>query len=117
MRMHPAKLLLALTMAGALALATTGVAQAIATIDGAGTRWRPASVSISRGQAVKWAATSGNHVLKAYGGNWRFHRVLDQGTSVRHTFDSRGTFKFYCTIHGTLSGGMCSGMCGKVTVG
>ena len=117
MKMHPAKLLLALAMAGALALATTGVAQAIATIDGAGTRWSPKSVSISRGHAVKWVATSGNHILKAYGGNWKFRKVLDQGTSVRHVFDNRGTFKFYCTIHGTLSGGVCSGMCGKVTVG
>jgi plastocyanin len=115
--MHPTKLVLALVLAGALGLATTGVAQAITTIDGAGTRWTPSKVSITRGHAVKWTATSGNHILKAYGGNWKFKKILNQGTSVRHVFDSRGTFKFYCTIHGTLSGGVCSGMCGKVTVG
>jgi plastocyanin len=115
--MHPTKLVLALVLAGALGLATTGVAQAITTIDGAGTRWTPSKVSITRGHAVKWTATSGNHILKAYGGNWKFKKILDQGTSVRHVFDNRGTFKFYCTIHGTLPGGVCSGMCGKVTVG
>ena len=31
-------------------------------------------------------------------------------------FNSSGTFRFYCTIHGNVSGGNCTGMCGKVLV-
>jgi plastocyanin len=101
-----------------LVLGQAGTANAVvaATIRGSGTSWSPTHVTIDRGQTVKWKATSGNHTVRSYGGNWSFSRSLDQGTSRTHTFNSTGTFKFYCTIHGNLSGGTCSGMCGRVRV-
>jgi plastocyanin len=98
-------------------LTMTGTAQAVdATIRGSGTSWNPTHVSINAGQTVKWKATSGSHTIHSYGGNWSFSRTLSSGTSRTHTFNSTGTFKFYCTIHGSVSGGVCSGMCGKVRV-
>ncbi len=44
--------------------------------------------------------------------------MLHPGTSTApRRFNKRGTYRFYCTIHGSVTGGTCSGMCGKVVVG
>ncbi len=87
------------------------------TVNGSGTHWSPATVSIAKGSSVKWHATSGTHHVKAYGGNWTFNKSLSSGsTTSARKFRSKGTFKFYCTIHGSVMGGTCSGMCGKVVV-
>jgi plastocyanin len=108
----------ALAVIATVLLMMTGTAQAVvaATIRGSGTTWHPTHVSINAGQTVKWKATNGNHTVHSYGGNWSFSHTLNDGTSRTHTFNSTGTFKFYCTIHGSVSGGVCSGMCGKVHV-
>ena len=100
-----------------LVLATAVPATAITVVRGDGSRWRPASVSIARGGAVKWRAVFRSHVVKAYGGNWSYRRSIAQGESVRRVFNSSGRFRYYCTIHGSVSGGNCTGMCGKVLVG
>jgi plastocyanin len=102
----------------ALVLGSVGTAQAVvaATIRGSGTSWNPNRVTINAGQTVRWKATSGNHTIRSYGSNWSYSRSLDAGTSRTRTFNSTGTFKFFCSIHGSVSGGTCSGMCGKVRV-
>jgi plastocyanin len=43
-------------------------------------------------------------------------RSLPVGTSVTRTFNRRGTFRYYCTIHGNVVNGVCSGMCGRIVV-
>jgi plastocyanin len=95
-------------------LATPAFAATI--VKGDGSVWKPSSVTIDRGEAVRWKAVFRTHILKAYGGNWTFRQRLDEGESVRHRFTSKGTFRFFCTIHGSVSGGVCTGMCGKVRV-
>jgi len=35
---------------------------------------------------------------------------------VTRTFNKRGTFRYYCTIHGSVSNGVCDGMCGAIRV-
>jgi plastocyanin len=89
---------------------------AVTLVKGDGSQWRPSRVTIDRGEAVRWKAVFRTHVVKAYGGNWTFRQRLEEGESVRHRFRSGGTFRFFCTIHGSVSGGVCSGMCGKVRV-
>jgi plastocyanin len=89
---------------------------AVTLVKGDGSQWKPSSVTIDRGEAVRWKAVFRTHVVKAYGGNWSFKVRLDEGESVRRKFGSKGTFRFFCTIHGSVSGGVCSGMCGKVRV-
>jgi plastocyanin len=113
---RPTRSVLTLAVAAAFAFGSAGVAEAITTIDGLARTWSPTSVTISAGHSVKWTAVSGNHHIKAYGRNWSWSRSLDSGTSRRHTFNSTGTFRFFCTIHGSVSGGVCTGMCGKVVV-
>jgi plastocyanin len=102
----------------ALALGPSGTAQAAvaATIKGSGTSWNPTRVTINAGQTVRWKAVSGTHTVTAYGGNWSKNTVLSAGETTQKTFRRTGVFKFLCTIHGDLSGGTCSGMCGRVRV-
>ena len=89
-----------------------------AVVKGDGTRWRPARTDIARGGSVRWKAVLGNHVVQAYGGNWTYHHRIDQGERTKlRTFNRRGTFRFYCTIHGSVAGGTCTGMCGKIVFG
>jgi plastocyanin len=90
--------------------------QAAPVIRGTGTRWAPASLSVDRGTMVRWKGVSGNHHIRAYGGGWSFDRHLPVGTRVKKRFNRNGTFRFYCTIHGYLTAGTCSGMCGRVVV-
>jgi plastocyanin len=86
-------------------------------IRGSGVRWTPARVVVDRGTTVRWKAVGGTHHLRAFGGNWTFDRALPAGTTVRRRFGKTGTFRFYCTIHATISQGRCTGMCGRVRVG
>jgi plastocyanin len=112
----PTRVGLSLALTAMLLTSMSGVAQAATRIEASGTSWSPTRVSIHVGQRVRWIAVSGNHTIHSYGGNWSYSRTLDQGTSRRRTFGSTGVFKFYCTIHGSVSGGICSGMCGRVRV-
>lgn len=98
-----------------LTIAAAAPAAAV-TIRGSGTRWTPATVNINRGDRVRWRAVSGHHTVTAYGGNWSYNQQLHMGSSVSRRFSMSGTFRFYCRRHGSVSGGNCSGMCGKVRV-
>jgi plastocyanin len=109
----------ALTLAASAVLTVFAIspASAAVTVRGVGTHWSPATTAIMRGAAVRWRSTSGTHRIKSYGTNWSYLRNLPQGTSsAPRTFNHRGTFRFYCTIHGYVAGGVCSGMCGKIVV-
>ena len=80
------------------------------------THWSPTTVRISTGDTIKWKAVSGTHTVTAYGSNWHFNHDLATGQVEDRRFTHAGTFKFRCTIHSTLTNGVCSGMCGKVVV-
>jgi plastocyanin len=104
---------IAVTAAMLVAAATPSTA---VTIRGSGTSWRPARVDIVRGDRVRWRAVSGTHTVRAYGGNWTYSRILSEGESVSRRFRQRGTYRFFCSIHGNVAGGTCTGMCGRVLV-
>lgn len=78
--------------------------------------WRPKTRSIVEGDTIRWKSVEGNHNVQSRGANWSYFRPLPQGTSVTRTFDQSGTFRYYCTIHGSVSNGNCSGMCGRIVV-
>ena len=65
---------------------------------------------------MRWRAVEGSHTVKSRGTNWSYFRNLPVGTSVTRTFNRRGTFRYYCTIHGSVVNGVCSGMCGRIVV-
>jgi plastocyanin len=107
---------IAVVIALLLVLSVAGVAQAARTIRGSGTSWSPASVTVAKGAVVKWRGVSNSHTVTAYGGNWTINKSLEPGTVVKKKFRSTGTFKFRCRFHSSLTGGVCSGMCGRIRV-
>ena len=75
----------------------------------------PASVTIHPGDTVHWTWSSGGHSSTsgtpgAPNGLWD-SGILSQGAMFSHTFNTTGTFPYYCTPHGALFG-----MTGMVTV-
>jgi plastocyanin len=105
-----------IALALVVALATTALA--VVRIRGSGGTWRPARVTIDRGTRVVWRATSGTHTVTAYGGGWRFDQTISPSgdPTASRRFRRLGRYKFRCTIHSTLSGGVCNGMCGRIRV-
>ena len=80
-------------------------------------RFKPASVSIGNGVKVVWKAVCDEHTVTSYGGNWSKDVTLFPGQTTSRIFKVKGVFRFRCKFHSALSNGVCSGMCGKVTVG
>jgi plastocyanin len=80
--------------------------------------FRPDSVTISVGQTVHWENTDGMHNVrfnatgKRIGGDPVAHMPADTRWKAQFTFNSPGTFKYYCEEH---SDGQF-GMVGKVIV-
>ena len=75
----------------------------------------PASVTIHPGDQVKWTFGSSGHSTTSGSpgqpnGIWD-SGILNQGASFTRTFNSTGTFPYYCTPHGG-----CCAMVGTVTV-
>jgi plastocyanin len=98
-----------------LALATPSQAATVR-VRGNNQQWHPRSVSITQGTRVVWRAVDTTHTVTAYRGNWSKNTTIATGERTGFTFNSSGRFKYRCTIHSTLSNGVCSGMCGKVVV-
>jgi plastocyanin len=79
--------------------------------------WNPVKTTMTKGGKVTWSnPDSEAHNVVAWGGNWSYNKSLASGHSVSRVFSSTGTFKFRCTLHSYVSGGVCHGMCGRVVV-
>ena len=75
----------------------------------------PSSVTIHPGDQVRWTFSSAGHTTTSGSpgmpnGIWD-SMLRPQGATFTHTFNSIGTFAYYCTPHGG-----CCGMVGTVTV-
>jgi plastocyanin len=115
------KVIAVIAVAVGLTLGTSGIAEAVTVgvrgvFNGTHFVWSPKVRTITRGTTVRWRAVDGNHTVKSRGANWSYVRNLPLGSSVALTFNRRGTFRYYCTLHGSLSNGVCTGMCGRIVV-
>jgi plastocyanin len=75
----------------------------------------PSSVTVQPGDTVRWTWSGSFHsttsgVPGAPTGIWD-SGLLNQGATFSHTFNTTGTFPYYCTAHGG-----CCGMVGTVNV-
>src|SRR6266480_5866512 len=75
----------------------------------------PSSVTIHSGDQVRWTWDSSGHSTTSGSpgqpnGIWD-SGILNQGATFSHTFNSAGTFPYYCIPHGG-----CCGMVGTVVV-
>src|SRR5262249_45313736 len=102
-----------------LALCPTAASAATVTVTVTGNGYSfffsPSSVTIQPGDTVRWTWDSSGHSSTsgtpgAPDGLWD-SGILNQGAMFTHTFNSAGSFPYYCTVHG-----QCCGMTGMVTV-
>src|SRR5258708_21198646 len=75
----------------------------------------PSTVTIHPGDTVQWTWSSSGHSSTSGSpgmpsGVWD-SGILNQGSTFMHTFNTAGSFSYYCTPHGA-----CCGMVGTVTV-
>jgi plastocyanin len=84
---------------------------------GSGYKWKPRITTVATGTKVTWKSVVGFHNVTSIGSNWSKSTTLSAGSTTSFTFKKAGTYRFYCTIHGDVTAGKCSGMCGKVVVG
>lgn len=109
---------LALALASGLVLSFAGTASAREVVRATDNQFRPARVAVSVGEKVIWRNTGNQtHTVTAYGGNWSKNSTIVPGARTSRTFDQAGRYKYFCSIHGDVVGGQCTGMCGRVTVG
>ncbi|NHN60264.1 MULTISPECIES: halocyanin domain-containing protein [Halorussus] len=72
----------------------------------------PAAVKVSTGTKVVWEWTGKGslHNVVADNGDFESEQKMKEGFTFSHTFDSAGTYKYYCTPHKTM------GMKGAIVV-
>ena len=104
----------------AVVLAMTGVAEGgtvTVKVGASGNTFSPKTKSVPKGTRVVWKDQGGTHTVTAYSKNWSKNKTIAPGTRTSFTFSSPGTYKYRCTIHSTLTNGVCSGMCGVIKAG
>ena len=92
-----------------------GAATVTVTVGAGGFVFRPSSVTINTGDTVLWTWASSGHSSTSGSpgmpsGLWD-SLILNQGATFMHTFNTAGSFPYYCVPHGA-----CCGMVGSVTV-
>jgi plastocyanin len=75
----------------------------------------PVAPHVAIGRVVRWTA-SGTHTVTATSMNWSKNTRLSSGQTTRFRFRQAGTYRYRCTIHSTMVGGQCQGMCARVIV-
>ena len=105
----------AVTLTGALllVLALPAVVQAQATtVEVVDNAFDPESVTITAGDTVTWDVAGTNpHTITADDGS--FDQSVSTGDTFEQTFDTPGTYAYYCRIHGAAGG---VGMSGTIVV-
>jgi plastocyanin len=99
-----------------LAIALAAPPLAVVTAGGAGAagtktvtlkniRYTPASISISKGTTVRWVWRDGSirHDVRFSNGGYRPSRLMSSG-SYKLTFKRKGTFRYFCSVHGEMKG-------------
>ena len=81
--------------------------------------FNPVEARVTVGGTVTWEwESSGHSVTSAFNPSFQSAPVSNSGfTHGPLTFSTAGTYKYYCTVHGSASNGNVSGMSGQVVVG
>jgi plastocyanin len=118
MRMFPWRLVLVMAIAVLLPSYPKSASATMVNVSvgpGGNLVFDPASITINPGDQVKWTwASSGHSTTSGSPGmpnNLWDSGIHNEGATFTRTFNSAGTFPYYCTPHGG-----CCGMVGTVTV-
>ena len=94
-----------------LGVSTPAIAAIVnVTVGGGGLIFTPQIVNINAGDAVIWTWATGNHTVTSSNNVWSSTTVQSAGTSFTNTFNTPGTYGYYCGPHKNL------GMVGEVVV-
>ncbi|HEY1770206.1 MAG TPA: plastocyanin/azurin family copper-binding protein [Chthoniobacterales bacterium] len=109
------KLLFALCCASLLPLLNASADTIPVQVGEGGLKFTPQNVTVHVGDTVEWTWAGSDHSTTSGtpghpDGIWD-SGVQNQGFVFDQTFDTEGTFNYYCSIHGT-----CCGMVGSVIV-
>lgn len=78
--------------------------------------WNKDFVTINKGDKVVWKnPTDVNHTVTFYEGATK-NTTINPGERTSKKFTTKGPKYYRCTIHSTLNGEDCNGMCGHVHV-
>jgi plastocyanin len=68
-------------------------------------RYSPANLTISKGTTVRWVWRDGSirHDVRFRSGGHKPSRLMTSG-SYRLAFNKRGTFRYFCSVHGEMKG-------------
>jgi plastocyanin len=107
-------LIVAAELLQAHALNSTAGATSVAAVGplvsfGGALSYAPPTLTVRAGQAVEWRGPFAEHPLLSVDGLWQRQA---SGDTFSHTFDTPGTYRYYCQLHG----GPGSGMAGTVVV-
>jgi plastocyanin len=90
------------------ATSAPAVAAVSAGIDISGFAFNPAALDVTKGTTLTWSNKDGttHHVTSgtAPTGDGKFDGAVAGGASFSFTFNDAGTFKYFCSIHTTMTG-------------
>ena len=87
-------------------------AAAGATVTISNFQFSPRSVRVKAGSDVTWEVKEGTHTVNADNGSFG-SAALSAGQKFSHTFATPGTYRYYCSFHGSKGG---HDMAGVITV-
>lgn len=93
--------------------ATAAVAAQTFTVTAEDFSFTPSALTINVGDSVMFKNGGGGHNVVADDGTFTSGAVSTSAWSITHTFNTAGTFRYYCKAHGGPGG---IGMSGSVTV-
>jgi plastocyanin len=103
-----------LAAVGGMALAVCPAMAANQSVTTVGASFSPKTVTIAQGESVTWTNTGGLHDVTFDDGLFQQPAPPSNATwTVSRTFESPGTYLYYCSIHGQKGG---IGMSGTVVV-
>ena len=78
-------------------------AVAAATVSISNFQFAPKVVRIKAGSEVTWEVKEGTHTVTADNGDFE-SPTLSAGKKYSHTFSTPGTYRYYCSFHGSKGG-------------
>jgi plastocyanin len=107
---RPARNLLFLTFAAvAFTVSPSWAATVNVAVGGADLAFHPEMVTINVGDTVMWTNAGGTHDVHADDNSFSSGQPSGTAWTFSHTFNSAGTFPYYCTVHGGPGGLFMSG--------
>ena len=78
----------------------------VSTVDN---NFKPQDLTVTEGSTVNWVNDGRNdhNIITVEGKGWDGEQTpFKPGATYSHTFDKTGTFRYYCSLHGTVDKGM-----------